>query len=73
MKVMDGGKGKKPKPTPEEREQKEKLRRQADFLKNIQKLIPLDEVLDNYKFEMSKEELEEGMILLTLKFKRKGG
>ena len=73
MKLIDGGKGKEPKPTPEERAQKQKLRLQAEFIKNLEELIPLDEVLDNYQFEMSRETMEEGLIKVVLKFKKKGG
>jgi len=76
MKVIQGGKAKcrQGKPTQEEKRQKQKLKFQAMFLRNIDKLIPLDEVLDKekFEFEMTNETTEEGLTVVVLRFRRKG-
>lgn len=75
MKVINGGKGKEPPPTPEERARILELQIQAEFLKNYKALDPEGETLVSKKFdrEWIVKDLGEGMRMLTLKFKRKGG
>ena len=75
MKVIEGGKkgkDKQSKGTKKEREQKQKLKYQADLLKNLNKLVPLDEVLDENKYEFTMTKKTEGELTeVILKFKPK--
>jgi hypothetical protein len=75
MKVIEGRKGKKgsSKQSKADKEGIRKHQYMEEFLKNLNKLIPVDEVLDKTRFEftMTKDTPEEGLRRIVLTFKEK--